>query len=93
MKKYSLLAGIIWFGFLCLQGPALANHDYWYKKYDRDNDARWNYDEYLAAQRQWEAQYHRHPMSEKQLREYYKKLDKNRDGYLSPEEARRGHGW
>jgi len=54
MKKQILFAGIIWLSLASTQGPALADHDDWHKKYDHNNDGRWDYNEFASAQRAWE---------------------------------------
>ena len=77
-----------------LQAPAHANDQDWFKKHDTNNDGRWDRAEYERAQRNWEAAHSReHAMSDKQMREYYDKHDKNKDGYLNAEEARHAHHW
>jgi len=93
MKKQILFAGLIALSCLGLQAPAQADPFDWHKKYDIDHDGRWNREEYAAAQREWEMAHHHKPMSEADLRRYYDKLDRDRDGYLSAEEARRAHHW
>jgi len=93
MKKQILLTGIALLSLTSIQVPALADYHDWHRKYDVDNDGRWKYEEYQQGQRAWEAEHKRHPMSDKQLRDYYKKLDKDHDGYLSAEEMRRAHHW
>jgi len=93
MKKQILFAGIICLSLMGTQSPARADHDDWHKKYDRNHDGRWDYAEFERAQREWERTHKGHPMTEKQLREYYARLDRDRDGYLSPEEAHRFHPW
>ncbi len=94
MKKQILFAGAIWLGLLSIQGPALADNDDWHRKYDHDNDGKWDYNDFNKAHRDWEHDRNmKYPKSDKWVKQNYNHLDKNHDGYVSPEEARRFHHW
>ncbi len=92
MKRLTLFAALILLGLAGTQISAFA-HDDWFKKYDYDHDRKWNYDEYVKAQRDWEIAHHQKVMSDKELREYYDHHDKDKDGYWATEEMRRAHHW
>lgn len=93
MTKRNCFAVLMCFGLLGPQYSALAAHTNWHREYDRDNDNRWNYDEFVAAQRAWQMRHGQNLMSDDELHQSWERLDKDRDGYLSPYEANRFHKW
>jgi len=90
MKKQILFMVLGGFVLLTTQIPVLAND--WFNRYDANHDRQWNYEEYQKAQMEW-LKHHKHHMSDKELREYYARLDRDRNGFLTAEEARRAHMW
>jgi hypothetical protein len=88
MRRGLFLATLIGLSLAIVSGPAFAAHDHdaWFKKYDRDHDGQWNYDEFCA----WQRAHHKH-LTDRQLRELYDRYDTNHDNYWQWEEARKYH--
>jgi Ca2+-binding EF-hand superfamily protein len=86
MKKGIFLTSLVALSLASIQGPALADHDGWFNKYDRDHDGRWNYDEFCAYQKA----HHKH-LSDREMREMYDRYDRDHDGYWRREEAHEYH--
>ncbi len=94
LKKQLTALGILTIATGALALPALADFGVSFNRYDYDRDGRWNYREFVDANR---AYYIHHPgavvMEEPVLRRDFRRIDRDNDGYVRVDEVRRYHEW
>jgi len=91
-SKITLLAALV-IAIGSISGPARAD-DEWFEKWDHNHDRKWSWDEFRRAQyRWWKEHRDEHRCNDKELREHFKELDRDHDGYLYPDDVRSFHHW
>jgi Ca2+-binding EF-hand superfamily protein len=91
MKKQMALMALTLISLSSLQLPALA--DVWFDRYDHDHDGKWNYNEFKAANQAYWRAHHEKVLADRALRDEYKALDADHDGYVTVENVRTYHHW
>jgi hypothetical protein len=92
MKKTIAAMALATLTFGVLQQPVKADQDDWFKRHDRNNDQRWNYNEFKNANRYYYKNHHDdNRWNNKEVREHWNGIHK--DGYVTREQVHELHHW